>query len=87
MHALQSKCRRVGFDPVHEKEQRMRSMQVNELEAEDATTMAMEQDPSIEAWLRNEVVPAALELKANPSQALSVEEVLAHLAEERRHLG
>ena len=80
----------------------MRSMQVNddvadfvphmpsasELEAEDATTMAMmEQDPSIEAWLRNEVVPAALELKANPSQALSVEEVLAHLAEERRHLG
>jgi len=99
MHASQENCRRVASDPVHEKEQRMRAMQIDndpmdfawgvptaeELAAEASLTQAlMDRDPAFEAWLRNVAVPAALELRANPSLALSAEEAREALAEMRR---
>jgi Arc/MetJ-type ribon-helix-helix transcriptional regulator len=38
----------------------------------------------IQRWLREEVVPYALELERDPSQLLTVEQVDAALAEERK---
>ena len=59
-----------------------------ELAAEDAVTREMmERDPSIEAWLRNVAVPAALALRADPSRALTVEQVREGLAELARQRG
>jgi hypothetical protein len=56
------------------------------LATEDAITREMmERDPSIEAWLRNVAVPAALAY--DPSRALSVEQVREALAEMRRQRG
>ena len=57
-----------------------------ELAAEDAITRdMMERDPSIEAWLRNVAVPAALAF--DPSRALSVEQMREGLAQMRRRRG
>jgi len=38
-------------------------------------------DEAVEEWLRSEVVSAYDQLRADPSQAISAEEVRAHLAE------
>jgi putative addiction module CopG family antidote len=40
-------------------------------------------DRAIEAWLRDEVVPAAEALRAEPARALTPEQVRAHLAKKR----
>ena len=80
----------------------MRSMQISdnmgdvawrqptaeELAAEAAVTREMmERDPSIESWLRDVAVPAVLALRADPSRALSVEQMREGLAEMRRRRG
>lgn len=56
-----------------------------ELAAEEAITREMERDPSIESWLRNVAVPAAIAF--DPSRALSVEQMREGLAEMRRRRG
>ncbi len=40
-------------------------------------------DKVVEAWLRNEVVPAALALEAEPERGISLEQVRAKLAARR----
>jgi len=40
-------------------------------------------DKAIEAWLREQVVPAAEAIQADPSRALSIDQVREHLAEKR----
>lgn len=44
----------------------------------------MARDRAIEKWLREQVVPAAASLEANPASALTVDQVRGHLAEKRR---
>ena len=44
-------------------------------------------DKAVENWLRQEVVPAAARLKADPSRALSVAQVRQHLADKRKRAG
>jgi len=43
-------------------------------------------DPEVEHWLRTEVVAAYDAFDRAPQSALSIEEVRAHLAEERKRL-
>lgn len=50
----------------------------------DGLRTLLARDRAIEAWLREQVVPAAQALKANPGRALSVEQARAQLAEKRR---
>ena len=38
---------------------------------------------TIDAWLRDEVVPAAKALRADPTRALTPEQLRAHLAKKR----
>ena len=40
-------------------------------------------DKAIESWLRDEVVPAAAALEADPERALTVDQVREHLARKR----
>ncbi|WP_367949105.1 type II toxin-antitoxin system ParD family antitoxin [Paraburkholderia sp. NMBU_R16] len=40
-------------------------------------------DRALEAWLRNEVVPAAAALEADPERALTPEQLREHLARKR----
>jgi len=40
-------------------------------------------DRAIDAWLRDEVVPAAEALRADPARALTPEQMRAHLAKKR----
>ena len=49
----------------------------------DALRALRERDRAIEAWLRNEVVPAAQALRNDPSRALSVDQVRAELKKSR----
>ncbi len=52
----------------------------------DALRALRERDRAIEAWLRNEVVPAAQALRDDPSRALSADQVRAVLEKSRtRH--
>lgn len=44
----------------------------------------MAKDRAVETWLREQVVPAAMELEADPSEALTPAQVRAHLTQ-RRH--
>lgn len=44
-------------------------------------------DRAIETWLREQVVPAAVALEANPSKALTPSQVREHLAQRRRQRG
>lgn len=39
-------------------------------------------DKAVEAWLRNEVVPAYEEYKANPGSVLTIDQIRAMIAEE-----
>lgn len=41
-------------------------------------------DRAVEKWLREQVVPAATSLEANPASALSANQVRRHLVEKRR---
>ncbi|HEX7369650.1 MAG TPA: type II toxin-antitoxin system ParD family antitoxin [Rhodanobacteraceae bacterium] len=41
-------------------------------------------DRAVEKWLREQVVPAAMSLEANPASAQTAGEVRGHLAEKRR---
>jgi len=43
-------------------------------------------DEAFETWLRTEVVAAYDELKADPSQGRSAEQVLQRLADERKRM-
>jgi putative addiction module CopG family antidote len=52
----------------------------------DALRVLRERDRAVEAWLRNEVVPAAQALREDPSRALSADQVRAELKKSRtRH--
>ena len=52
----------------------------------DALRVLRERDRAVEAWLRNEVVPAAQALRDDPSRALSADHVRAELKRSRmRH--
>lgn len=44
----------------------------------------MAKDRAMEAWLREQVVPAALALEADPSKALTSAQVRAQLAQRRQ---
>lgn len=50
----------------------------------DGLRTLLARDRAMEAWLREQVVPAAQALKASPARALSVEQVRGQLAEKRR---
>jgi putative addiction module CopG family antidote len=41
-------------------------------------------DRAVEAWLREQVVPAAMALDADPSRALTPKQVRAHLTQRRQ---
>ncbi|MBE0704802.1 MAG: hypothetical protein L0I29_08220 [Hyphomicrobiales bacterium] len=45
-----------------------------------------DRDEALETWLRTEVVAAYDELKADPSRALTVEQVRRRLAEQRKQM-
>lgn len=45
------------------------------------------QDQAIEAWLKEQVIPAAEALQAEPSKALTPTQVREHLAQRRRRRG
>ena len=52
----------------------------------DALRALRERDRAVEAWLQNEVVPAAQALRDDPSRALSADQVRAELKKSRlRH--
>ncbi|WP_430231574.1 type II toxin-antitoxin system ParD family antitoxin [Paraburkholderia tropica] len=53
----------------------------------DALRALRERDRAMEAWLRNEVVPAARALRESPDRALSVDDVRAELAKARAGRG
>ncbi|TCK32658.1 putative addiction module CopG family antidote [Paraburkholderia sp. BL8N3] len=53
----------------------------------DALRALRERDRAIEAWLRDEVVPAAKALRENPERALSADDVRAELAKARAGRG
>lgn len=44
----------------------------------------MARDRAIEKWLREQVVPAAAAIEANPASALTADQVRTHLADKRR---
>ena len=49
----------------------------------DALRVLRERDRAVEAWLREQVVPAAEALRENPERALSADEVRAELKKSR----
>ncbi|NYT80330.1 type II toxin-antitoxin system ParD family antitoxin [Alcaligenaceae bacterium] len=50
----------------------------------DGLRTLLARDRAVETWLREQVVPAALALKAAPESALSADQVREHLAKKRR---
>jgi len=50
----------------------------------DGLRTLLARDKAVEVWLREQVVPAAQALKANPSQARTVEQVRKHLTQRRQ---
>lgn len=53
----------------------------------DGLRVLLARDRAVEAWLREEVVPAAQALKADPGRGLSLDEVRGRLAQKRRRPG
>ncbi len=49
---------------------------------QDGLLALQQHDEAVEVWLRDEVVPAYDAMKADPTRAISVEEIRARLAEE-----
>ena len=50
----------------------------------DGLRTLLARDRAMEAWLREQVVPAAQALKADPGRAVSADQVREQLAEKRR---
>ncbi|WP_205971995.1 type II toxin-antitoxin system ParD family antitoxin [Paraburkholderia sp. Tr-20389] len=50
----------------------------------DGLRLLKARDQAVEEWLRKEVVPAHLRLKADPSRAMSADDVSKQLAERRK---
>lgn len=50
----------------------------------DGLRTLLARDRAMEAWLREQVVPAAAALQADPGRALSVDQARGHLAAKRR---
>lgn len=50
----------------------------------DGLRILAARDRAVEAWLREQVVPAAKALKANPGRAQTAEQVRANLARRRQ---
>lgn len=53
----------------------------------DGLRALMARDRAMADWLKNEVVPAAMALQADPARALSTEQVREHLQAKRRRRG
>lgn len=53
----------------------------------DALRVLRERDRAVEAWLRDQVVPAAQALRDNPGRALSADELRAELKKSRARRG
>jgi antitoxin ParD1/3/4 len=53
----------------------------------DALRVLRERDRAVEAWLREQVVPAAQALRDNPERALSADQVRAELKKSRARRG
>jgi putative addiction module CopG family antidote len=53
----------------------------------DALRVLRERDRAVEAWLREQVVPAAKALREKPERALSADEVRAELKKSRTGRG
>ena len=49
----------------------------------DGLRLLLARDRAVEAWLREQVVPAAKALAADPDRGLSLDDVRAHLARKR----
>jgi putative addiction module CopG family antidote len=50
----------------------------------DGLRSLLARERAMEAWLREQIIPAAQALKADPSRALSAGQVREHLAAKRR---
>lgn len=53
----------------------------------DALRVLRERDRAVEAWLREQVVPAARALRDDPARALSADQVRAELKKSRARRG
>ena len=53
----------------------------------DGLRALLARDRAMENWLRDEVIPAAVALKAEPDRALSTEQVREHMATKRQRKG
>jgi antitoxin ParD1/3/4 len=53
----------------------------------DALRVLRERDRAVEAWLREQVVPAAQALRDNPGRALSADQLRAELKKSRARRG
>ena len=53
----------------------------------DGLRALLARDRAMDDWLRDQVIPAAVELEADPGRALSVEQVREHLANKRQRKG
>ncbi|WP_338524010.1 type II toxin-antitoxin system ParD family antitoxin [Pseudomonas batumici] len=53
----------------------------------DGLRALLARDRAIEEWLRDQVIPAAVALKADPGRALSTDQVREHLAAKRQRKG
>jgi putative addiction module CopG family antidote len=53
----------------------------------DALRVLRERDRAVEAWLREQVVPAAQALRDDPARALSADQVRAELKKSRARRG
>ncbi|KTB63335.1 CopG family transcriptional regulator [Pseudomonas fluorescens] len=53
----------------------------------DGLRALLARDRAMDEWLRDQVIPAAVELEADPGRALSVEQVREHLATKRQRKG
>ena len=53
----------------------------------DALRVLRERDRAVEAWLRDQVVPAAQALRDNPGRALSADQLRAEIKKSRARRG
>lgn len=53
----------------------------------DGLRTLLARDRAVESWLREQVVPAAEALKADPARALTADQVREHLAKKRQRAG
>ncbi|WP_395611405.1 type II toxin-antitoxin system ParD family antitoxin [Pseudomonas sp. B22129] len=53
----------------------------------DGLRVLLARDRAMDDWLRDQVIPAAAALAANPERALSAEQVREHMAAKRQRKG